>query len=71
MVGLSDNIRPNESLNAIKEAQTDEQRQEAESKYQQDLLNTPLYKLVAKLNPSIKPDDVRLKPLLKTYSKAI
>ena len=69
MVGLSDNIRPNESLNAIKEAQTDEQRQEAESKYQQDLLNTPLYKLVAKLNPSIKPDDVRLKPLLKNLQQ--
>ena len=69
MVGLSDNIRPNESLNAIKEAQTEEQRQEAESKYQQDLLNTPLYKLVAKLNPGIKPDDVRLKPMLKNLQQ--
>lgn len=69
MVGLSDNIRPNESLDAIKEAQTEEQRQEAESKYQQDLLNTPLYKLVAKLNPGIKPDDVRLKPMLKNLQQ--
>ena len=69
MIGLSDNIRPNAALEAIKDSKTDAERQSAEDNYQQELLNTPLYKLVAKLNPDLTPDKLRLKPLMKELQK--